>query len=87
MTKPPEPTPPGRTRIVLEVVADRPERAAVVVRPDGRHPMFLGDGSTDFLCGGCGILLGQALDAGFVRRLILVCPVCGAYNRARAASE
>jgi hypothetical protein len=83
MTTPLVPTPSGRTRIVLEVVADRPERAAVVIRPDGRHPMFLGEGSTDFLCGGCGVVLGQALDSGFLRRFLLVCPVCSACNRAR----
>jgi hypothetical protein len=81
MSKQLDPARPFRVRVPLEVVPERPERSAVIVRPDGRHPMFLGEGSTDFACGGCGVVLGQALEPGFVRRLLLVCPACGSLNR------
>jgi hypothetical protein len=46
-------------------------------------PAAKGDGTLDFLCGGCGTLLLQGTVHGVRQSLVVRCPICKAHNETR----
>lgn len=44
-------------------------------------PAMRGEGDTDYVCGACGVVLCEKLDAGQIEFLVFKCPACGAHSR------
>lgn len=65
----------------LSVIKKPAEGTRTVIAPD---EMFLigtgGEGTVDFVCGGCRYVLCEGIDAGMVRNMVILCPECGVYN-------
>lgn len=73
--------------VVLQVVAeeDMGLNPSVLRQPEDKPPFtfITSDGETDYLCGECGFMLMQGINAGQVERLFLQCPRCRSFNRTR----
>lgn len=65
----------------MRVVPDGEARTYEVARFEPKHdaPVYKGAGDTDYLCGSCGALLLESIDATQWREVLVRCR-CGATN-------
>ena len=73
------------TQYILQVIPQPAEGSAAVLVPSykGEVPIFKGTGDHDFLCGACRNVVCAGADRGQFIEIVLQCPNCDSYNRAR----
>lgn len=73
------------TQYILNMIPKPAEGTAVVFIPThkGAIPLMIGTGEHDFLCGACRNVVCAGIDRGQVKDIVLQCPNCDSYNRAR----
>lgn len=69
----------------LEVIPEPAHGTAVVLVPsmEGPIPLLQGQGSHDFLCEACDNVIARSIDRGQIVNIVLKCPNCRSFNRAR----
>ena len=70
----------GSKRIEMELWSE-PSGASVITSRDA--PVVTGDGTTDYLCGGCGTVVCHKLREGEVDGVLFRCPKCWRTNRVK----
>lgn len=72
---------------VVLFVIDEPEpntRAVLYSGAEKPHPLIVGDGDVNLLCGGCGFVIVETVIAGQIQGPgCLQCPRCKAFNETR----
>lgn len=71
------------TNVVLMVVTNPDPTQQSVVSTEGLHPVIMGEGGTNFLCGECGFTVAEAIPGAALQGFVLQCPRCNAYNQTR----
>lgn len=73
------------TQYNLEIIPEPEQGTAVVLIPstEGPIPLMCGEGSHDFLCGACDNVIAKSIDRGQIVNIVLKCPNCKSFNRAR----
>jgi len=73
------------TQFKLQVIPEPAQGTAAVLIPSttGPIPLMQGQGDNDFLCGACDNVIVKGLDGGQISEIVLKCPNCGSFNRAR----
>jgi predicted RNA-binding Zn-ribbon protein involved in translation (DUF1610 family) len=73
------------TQYNLEVIPEPAQGSAAVfmLSTEGPIPLLRGQGSHDFLCGACDNVIAKGVERGQVINIVLKCPNCGSFNRAR----
>lgn len=69
--------------IVMEVIPEPEKGTATVLISRGRHPLFVGSGDINYICGSCDNILARQVEQGMLINLVLQCPACGAFNHVR----
>jgi hypothetical protein len=73
------------TTFRLAVVPEpEPASETVLIKPDpaDKEPFIVGPDDVNMACGCCEAILVKGLKLGRVRRIVFLCPNCGAYNLA-----
>ncbi len=65
----------------MELVAE-PDSSATVITARSL-PALTGNGSTDYACGGCHVVIAASLRQGEIDGVMFRCPGCGRVNRAK----
>lgn len=67
-------------RIEMELYSEPPGTSVITSRT---APALVGDGTTDYLCGGCGAVICRSIREGEVDGVAFRCPECKRVNRVR----
>jgi hypothetical protein len=67
--------------IAMELVGE-PDSASTVVTAR-TLPALSGNGSTDYTCGGCHVVIAASLKLGEIDGVLFRCPGCGRVNRVK----
>lgn len=70
--------------IALNVIPEPEEGTATVLIFDKLEPVFKGEGSVNFICGGCGFRVAENLQqASQIQNIVVVCPRCKSHLETR----
>lgn len=65
----------------MELVGE-PDSSATIIN-SRKLPAVTGDGSTDYTCGGCNVVVAASMRPGEVDGVLFRCPSCGRVNRVK----
>lgn len=70
---------PRKTRTLTPIATLDPRYTVMTPKPG--QPVFVdGPGDIDWLCPSCGFVIGEKLEEGQVRRVVVQCAKCGKYS-------